>query len=189
MPPIVQFLLTSSYLWFSLYAVITCLLSVFSCITLHMTIIGLFICLLSFIKLPSPDPQHVRDVLQDLSYVHRNTIEAGEIVAHRAACIDAPENSIEAVTAAVAAGVKWIEFDVSFTRDNVAVVFHDDDVDRVTDGSGPITDLTFAQLMKLNLIHPNFHGAKVATVEKFVEECLKHNINEISSSEVTQKLT
>ena len=87
-------------------------------------------------------------------------------VAHRAACLDAPENSLEAVRSvknhwtkqdleplipkfrlAAANGAKWVEFDVSFTSDGTAVAFHDDTVDRITDGEGAVTSLTFSQVL------------------------------------------
>ena len=83
-------------------------------------------------------------------------------VAHRAACLDAPENSLEAIRwalqkhfhssyllykrLAAANGAKWVEFDVSFTSDGTAVAFHDDTVDRITDGEGAVTSLTFSQV-------------------------------------------
>ena len=174
-----QYFLTSSVLWFSFFAVISCLLSVFSCFTIHLTFIGLFICILAYLKLPSPSPQLVKKILGDLSNEAQNKL-TGEIVAHRAACLDAPENSVEAVQKAAANGVKWIEFDISFTKDKVAVVFHDDTVDRVTDGRGLITDLTFSELSALNIFNPaGGLTAKIPKVEKFVGECLRHNIKMI----------
>ena len=48
---------------------------------------------------------------------------SGWLVAHRAACLDAPENSVEAVRLAAKTGTKWIEFDVSFSSDLSAVDF------------------------------------------------------------------
>ena len=48
---------------------------------------------------------------------------------------------------AAANGAKWVEFDVSFTSDGTAVAFHDDTVDRITDGEGAVTSLTFSQVI------------------------------------------
>ena len=48
---------------------------------------------------------------------------------------------------AAANGAKWVEFDVSFTSDGTAVAFHDDTVDRITDGEGAVTSLTFSQVL------------------------------------------
>ena len=103
-------------------------------------------------------------------------------IAHRAACLDAPENSIEAVRQAANNGAKTIEFDVSFTSCKTAVVFHDDVVDRVTQATGRITDLAYSNLKKLDLAakHPlgvEFSG--IPLLEDFVEECVKLKLNMI----------
>lgn len=70
---------------------------------------------------------------------------------------------------------------MSFTSDGTAVAFHDDTVDRITDGEGAVTSLTFSQLSKLDLAtkHPlsaNYSGVRIPKVEDFVAECLKHNM-------------
>ena len=57
---------------------------------------------------------------------------------------------------AAANGAKWVEFDVSFTSDGTAVAFHDDTVDRITDGEGPVTSLTFSQVRKFNYFFEMF---------------------------------
>jgi len=175
-------ILTSFKLWMFIYIIFVSCISIVTSFTLHLMFVGLFMCILAYLKLPSPNVDLVNEVLGDLSYTKRK--EVGEVVAHRAACLDAPENSLEAVREAVKNGAKWIEFDISFTRDNVGVVFHDDIVDRVTDGSGPIEDFTMEQLSKLDLSvkHPKsdkFSVARIPRVDQFVEECLKHNIKMI----------
>ena len=50
-------------------------------------------------------------------------------------------------------GVDLLEFDVHASRDGVLVVIHDDTVDRTTDGSGAVADLTLAQLQALDAGH------------------------------------
>ena len=175
-------ILTSCKLWFFIYIIFVSCVSLVTSFTLHLMFVGLFMCVLAYLKLPSPNPELVNEVLGELSYTKRR--EVGEVVAHRAACLDAPENSLEAVREAAKNGAKWIEFDISFTRDNVGVVFHDDTVDRVTDGSGPIADFTLEQLSRLDLSvkHPKadqFNDARIPTVDEFVGECLKNNIKMI----------
>ncbi|MHB8632264.1 MAG: glycerophosphodiester phosphodiesterase, partial [Candidatus Limnocylindria bacterium] len=54
------------------------------------------------------------------------------IVGHRGAAALAPENTIRAFEAGVAAGVDQIEFDVQRTRDGVPIVLHDETLDRTT---------------------------------------------------------
>lgn len=47
-------------------------------------------------------------------------------------------------------GADGIEFDLVFTKDGVPIVFHDDTVDRTTDGTGAISDMTYEEVRKLN---------------------------------------
>lgn len=61
-----------------------------------------------------------------------------------------PENSLGAFQAACAAGY-GIELDVQLSRDGEAMVFHDDDLKRMTGVSGRITDLTAAEISELRL--------------------------------------
>ena len=105
-------------------------------------------------------------------------------MAHRAACLDAPENSVEAVRLAAKTGAKWIEFDVSFSSDLSAVAFHDDTLDRVTLASGQVNSLTYTQLSKLDLAprHPlsaSFNNVKIPSVEEFVAECISLDLKMI----------
>ena len=132
-------LATSSKIWLCVFVVGFSLSTIVILLPLHLMFIGLLVCLLAYVKLPTPNPERVREILEDLSYT-RNA-KVGSVVAHRAACLDAPENSLEAVREAAKNGAKWVEFDVSFTSDGVAIAFHDDTVDRVTSGSGLISRL------------------------------------------------
>lgn len=70
--------------------------------------------------------------------------------AHRGARLVAPENTLPAFAAALAAGADGVEFDVQLSRDGHPVVIHDETVDRTTDGSGMVRDLTLAQLQELD---------------------------------------
>lgn len=56
------------------------------------------------------------------------------------------ENTLAAFTHAVALGYRCLETDVHVTRDGVLLAFHDTHLDRVTDGSGAIADLTYAEV-------------------------------------------
>ena len=76
--------------------------------------------------------------------------EARPVIGHRGNRAYAPENTIESLAQAVAAGADAIEFDVRVTADGMAVVHHDPTVDRTTDGRGEIARMTFAQLKELD---------------------------------------
>ncbi len=71
-------------------------------------------------------------------------------VGHRGALAVAPENTMAAFRAALAAGVDEVEFDVQLTRDGVPVVLHDATLDRTTDGHGPLRDRTWPEVERLD---------------------------------------
>lgn len=73
------------------------------------------------------------------------------IVAHRGCWRTAPENSLAGLDACVRLGVDAVELDVRHTRDGVAVIVHDETVDRTTDGHGRVADLTWKELSGLRL--------------------------------------
>ena len=74
------------------------------------------------------------------------------VVAHRGCWIDgAPENSLLAIRRCEAIGVDIIEIDVALTADGTPVLLHDETVDRTTDASGPIKELSLADLHPLRL--------------------------------------
>ena len=72
------------------------------------------------------------------------------MVAHRGASADWPEHTLAAVRAAVADGADGIECDVRLSADGVPVCVHDPTVDRTSDGKGRVSDLTLAELQKLD---------------------------------------
>ena len=70
--------------------------------------------------------------------------------AHRGGVKDFPENTLYAYAEAALAGVDVLEMDVYQTKDNELVILHDIDVDRTTNGTGNVVDLTLAQLRALD---------------------------------------
>jgi glycerophosphoryl diester phosphodiesterase len=71
--------------------------------------------------------------------------------AHRGFSITGCENSLAAFRGAVELGFAYVETDVRTTRDGVLMAFHDDTLDRVTDGLGPINSLTAAELKRVRI--------------------------------------
>lgn len=71
-------------------------------------------------------------------------------VAHRGYSAVAPENTLPALAAGVLAGATFIEFDVRTSADGVPVVIHDRTVDRTTDGTGEVGELTRAEIVGLD---------------------------------------
>jgi glycerophosphoryl diester phosphodiesterase len=73
------------------------------------------------------------------------------VLAHRGLATDAPENSMAAFAAAVATGVTHLETDVHATADGVLVAFHDARLDRLTDLTGPVVDISWTTLQRARL--------------------------------------
>ena len=98
--------------------------------------------------------------------------EAAFIAAHRGERADAPENTLPAFAAAVTSGSDFLETDVQLTADGFAVLMHDDTVDRTTDGSGTVGDLTLEQIRALDAgswYDPAFAGTQVPTFGDFLD--------------------
>lgn len=91
--------------------------------------------------------------------------------AHRGASASFPENTLAAFEAGVASGADSVEFDVQVSADGVAVVIHDDTVDRTTNGTGTVGELSVEELQALDAGSwkaASFAGEKIPTlVEAF----------------------
>jgi glycerophosphoryl diester phosphodiesterase len=72
------------------------------------------------------------------------------VIGHRGTAGSAPENTVASFEWAVADGADIVELDVHATREGEIVVIHDDTVDRTTDGSGPVKEMSLAELKRLD---------------------------------------
>lgn len=71
-------------------------------------------------------------------------------IGHRGAAGHVPENTIAAIRRGVSLGVDFVELDVHRTRDGRLVVMHDTLVDRTTDGTGLVSEMTWDELQLLD---------------------------------------
>jgi glycerophosphoryl diester phosphodiesterase len=72
------------------------------------------------------------------------------ITAHRGAGYLEPENTLRAIQRAIALGVDQIEIDTQLTRDGHLILMHDPTVDRTTKGTGYVSELTLAEIRRLD---------------------------------------
>ncbi|TWD80075.1 glycerophosphoryl diester phosphodiesterase [Kribbella amoyensis] len=87
------------------------------------------------------------------------------ITGHRGAMGSEPENTLRSFRRGVEAGCDEIELDLRVTADDRLVVLHDATVDRTTNGSGAVEDLTFDELRALDA----GRGEQVPTWEETIE--------------------
>ncbi|MER5597499.1 glycerophosphodiester phosphodiesterase family protein [Streptomyces sp. NPDC002265] len=71
-------------------------------------------------------------------------------IGHRGVMGVEPENTLRSFVAAQQAGLDVIELDLHLSKDGALVVMHDADVDRTTDGCGPIAEMTLGELRGLD---------------------------------------
>jgi glycerophosphoryl diester phosphodiesterase len=93
------------------------------------------------------------------------------IIAHRGYSSIAPENTLPAFSHAINAKVDAIEFDIRMTRDGRFVVFHDETLERITNGKSKerIEDMTYAELQKHEVgswFEKMYHGTHIPTLEE-----------------------
>jgi glycerophosphoryl diester phosphodiesterase len=102
------------------------------------------------------------------------------IIAHRGFSGLYPQNTLIAFEKAADLGVDFIELDVSLSKDNHAIVFHDSEVSRLTDGGGYVKDMSLAQIRKLDAgikFNKKFQGAKIPTLPEVIETIGDSGVN------------
>jgi glycerophosphoryl diester phosphodiesterase len=98
------------------------------------------------------------------------------IIGHRGAAAEAPENTLAAIRQADLSGARWVEVDVKLTRDGAPILFHDDGLERTSDGTGPMRERTLDELRGLDAggwFDPRFAGEPVPTLEEALDLCLE----------------
>ncbi|GAF13030.1 glycerophosphoryl diester phosphodiesterase [Bacillus sp. JCM 19045] len=95
------------------------------------------------------------------------------IYGHRGAMGTHPENTLESFAEAIRAGVEGIELDVQMTSDGHIVVIHDATVDRTTNGTGSVHELTLEQVKKLDaggkFAHKTAGHIEIPTLKEVLE--------------------
>ncbi|MEE8273527.1 MAG: glycerophosphodiester phosphodiesterase [Alphaproteobacteria bacterium] len=95
------------------------------------------------------------------------------VISHRGAAAHAPENTLAGVRRAAALGASWVEFDVKLTADNCCILFHDDTLERTTDGSGPVAGTSYDEISRLDAgswFAPEFAGERVPRLDAALDQ-------------------
>ena len=107
------------------------------------------------------------------------SLKLPKIIGHRGCAAYAPENTLEGLHTAADMGVKWVEVDVKLTKDQVPILFHDDTLERTTNGAGKVADIDYADLKQLETgswFAESFAGIKVPTLEEAIDVLLERDL-------------
>jgi glycerophosphoryl diester phosphodiesterase len=97
--------------------------------------------------------------------------EPAFIAGHRGDRAHFPENTLPALQAVLDGDFDFVEADVRMTADGVPVIIHDETIDRTTNGTGAVAELTLAELRQFDAgswYSMNFAGTPVPTLEEFL---------------------
>ncbi len=103
-----------------------------------------------------------------------------KIIGHRGAAGYAPENTLEGLHTAADMGIEWVEFDVKLTKDQVPILFHDDTLERTTNGGDlAVKNLTLEEIRQFEAgswFSESFAGIKIPTLEEALDVLLEREL-------------
>ncbi|XP_043503489.1 glycerophosphodiester phosphodiesterase 1 isoform X2 [Polistes fuscatus] len=166
----VELILNSALLWILLEATWTVLVSILYSFRIPWIFWGSLIILvgLKLVRVPPPRASIVNEVL-----------------AHRGGGYDYPENSLSAFQNSKDKGCTAVELDLTLTKDNIPIVFHDANIERLTGQKGVVSEMTWDQLKELDITynHPLRNkfseGEKIALFKDALQTCLKNDLRVI----------
>lgn len=131
----------------------------------------------SSVKLGDGTNRSLDDLLQKFSPCVLNTI-IGKTIAHRGLYSSVPENTIASFEQACLNGFWGIETDIYNTSDGELVCIHDKTVDRTTDGTGTVNDMTFKEIQACTIDTGNgisdYPGLKIPKFEDYIAICKQY---------------
>lgn len=98
--------------------------------------------------------------------------EPAFIAGHRGDRAHFPENTLPALQGVLDSDFDFVETDIQLSADGVPVLFHDLDVERTTNGTGLVAELSLAELKSLDAgswYSPEFAGLQVPTLDEFLD--------------------
>ena len=99
--------------------------------------------------------------------------------AHRGASAYAPENTMSAFKKAFQIGANGIELDLQRTKDGKIIIFHDDKIDKKSNGTGKISDYTYKELLEFDFgswFSKEFENERIVLFDDFMKEVSEKNL-------------
>ena len=96
-------------------------------------------------------PQYATRVEKILAEINDPNSKYIAVISHRGDWRNYPENSIPAIESIIRMGVDMMELDVKMTKDSVLVLMHDKTINRMTNGKGKVSDITYDSLMTFKM--------------------------------------
>ena len=121
----------------------------------------------------------IKDIENDIKE-RTSLINTVKMAAHMGLSAVEPQNTIPAFEKAGRMEFDAVECDINETKDGKFVIIHDSTVDRTTDGTGAIAELTLEQIKALNVTFGNnidkYTNLKVPTLEEYLEVCKRYKM-------------
>ncbi len=99
----------------------------------------------------APKQQYANRAEKILAEINDPNSDYVVVISHRGDWRNYPENSIPAIESIIRMGVDMMELDVKMTKDSVLVLMHDKTIDRMTNGKGKVSDITYDSLMTFKM--------------------------------------
>lgn len=106
-----------------------------------------------------------------------------QIIGHRGASALEPENTIPSFNRAAKIGAWGVEADIYVLKDGSIVVFHDSNVERMTNGTGEIKNMNLIEVKSLNIDSGNnisiYNNLKIPTLDEYLNCCVENKLTPI----------
>lgn len=102
-----------------------------------------------------------------------------QLIAHRGAGKHAPENTLSAMRLGAEHGFKMMEYDVKLSRDGIAILLHDDRIDRTSNGTGLCSHYSFTDLLQFDFgswLDPKFSGEPILSLNTMAAFSIANDI-------------
>ena len=106
-------------------------------------------------------------------------IELNNFISHAGLYGQRPENSLSGYMEAIRRGFHIVDAELRFTKDKVPVIIHERDLEKVSDGNGPVSRRSMEDLEKLDFgskFNEKYKGEKILTFKNLLKLCHENNV-------------